>query len=122
MKNKILILACLIFPLCACHHSTNSLIGTWKADKVNVHFDEQHNTPEMVKQIGEMEKQNIIIIDADSILTFKGLDESSQGRLRLRSDGTLLCEGSVFGVWKDGQIVTRTDSPMGEIVVVYQKK
>lgn len=120
MKKTILFF--LGLTLCACHRNADTLIGTWIADKVNVQFDEKRSTPELVKQIGEMEKQNVITITADSLLTFKGLDDSFQGRINLESNGTLYCKGAVFGIWKDRQIVTRTNSPLGEIVVVYRKE
>lgn len=105
-----------------CNRQHDTLIGTWIVDKVNVQFDEKHSTPELVKQIGEMERQNSFNINADSILSFKGLDTEWQGKLNLKSDGTLICNGTNFGVWKEGQVVTRTGSPLGEIVVTYRKK
>lgn len=122
MKSKFLLFIGLTFALCACHHKADPLFGTWTVDKVNVQFDEQHSTPELVKQIGEMERQNVINIAADSILTFKGMDDSLQGRLSLKNDGTLLLDNADFGQWKDGQIITRTGSPVGEITVSYRKK
>lgn len=122
MKNRFLFLLCLSAMLCACHHKADPLFGTWTVDKVNVQFDEQHSTPELVKQIGEMERQNVISITADSILTFKGMDDSLQGRLSLKNDGTLLLDNADFGQWKDGQIITRTGSPLGEVTVSYRKK
>lgn len=122
MKSKFLLFIGLTFALCACHHKADPLFGTWTVDKVNVQFDEQHSTPELVKQIGEMERQNVISITADSILTFKGMDDSLQGRLSLKNDGTLLLDNADFGQWKDGQIITRTGSPLGEVTVSYRKK
>ena len=122
MKSKFLLFIGLTFALCACHHKADPLFGTWTVDKVNVQFDEQHSTPELVKQIGEMERQNVINITVDSILTFKGMDDSLQGRLSLKNDGTLLLDNADFGQWKDGQIITRTGSPLGEVTVSYRKK
>ena len=123
MKKSLIFLAGLAVALAACHRNpTDSLIGTWTVDKVNVQFDERHSTPELVKQMGEMERQNVITISKDSILTFKGLEENYQGRVSLQNERTLLFEGAVFGQWKAGQIVTRTDSPIGEVVVKYRKK
>ena len=122
MKKRLLLLAGLAVALVACHRNpTDSLIGTWTVDKVNVQFDERHSTPELVKQMGEMERQNVITITKDSVLTFKGLDENFQGRINLKSDGTLLFDGAVFGQWKTGQIVTSVDTPIGEVVVTYKK-
>lgn len=122
MKSKFLLFIGLTFALCACHHKADPLFGTWTVNKVNVQFDEQHSTPELVKQIGEMERQNVINIATDSTLTFKGMDDSLQGRLSLKNDGTLLLDNADFGQWKDGQIITRTGSPVGEITVSYRKK
>ena len=123
MKKRPIFLAGLAIAFAACHHNpTDSLIGTWTVDKVNVHFDERHSTPELVKQMGEMERQNVITIKEDSTLTFKGLEETLQGRLSLKGDGTLLFDDVIFGQWKEGQIVTWTNSPLGEIVVTYRKK
>ena len=121
MKKQWLILSCLTAALSACTNEADSLVGTWTVDKVNVQFDERHNTPELVKQVGEMEKQNVISISKDSILTFKGLEESWQDRISLKND-TLLREGTAFGIWKDDRIVTRNGSPLGEVVVVYKKE
>lgn len=122
MKKWILCLLGTILALHACHNDSPSLIGTWTVDKVNVQFDESRNTPELVKQIGEMEKQNIILISPDSLLTFKGLEDETKGKLSLSKDGTLTCNGTFFGLWKEESIVTRTNSPLGEIVVTYRKK
>lgn len=122
MKHRFLFLLCLAAMLCACQPKGDSLVGTWTVDKVNVQFDEQSSTPELVKQIGEMERQNVLTISSDSTLNFKGLEESSQGRISLKGDGTLLLDDAVFGQWKEGRIVTRTGSPLGEVVVTYKKK
>ncbi len=108
--------------LASCRHNADPFIGRWSVDKVNVQFDEQHSTPELVKQIGEMEKQNVITISNDSTLTFKGLEETSQGRLSMKGEHTLWCDDRAFGTWNEGRIVTRTDSPLGEILVTYKKE
>ena len=121
MKKHHFLLLALAVALSACTHDDNSLIGTWTVSKVNVQFDEHRSTPELVKQVGEMEKQNVISISKDSILVFKGLEEEWQGRASLKND-TLLLEGTAFGIWKNGVIVTRTDSPLGEVIVTYKKE
>lgn len=122
MKKAILPYLGLVALLCACKQKTDSIVGTWTVDKVNVQFDERRSTPELVKQIGEMEKQNIILISPDSLLIFKSLEDETKGKLSLSKDGTMTCDGTVVGLWKEGCIVTRTDSPLGEILVTYRKK
>ena len=122
MKNHLLLIAALAIVLGACRPKADSLIGTWTVDKVNVHFDEQRSTPELVKQIGEMEKQNTITINNDSILVFKGLEITLEGRLDLKNNGTMLVDGVVLGQWEDGHIITRSGSPLGEVIITYKKE
>ena len=85
-------------------------------------FDENRTTPELVKQIGEMEKQNRFIISNDSVLVFNNLEMEMRGRITADKQGNLYLDGVSFGRWKDGEIVTRTPSPLGEIVVTYRKE
>lgn len=120
MKKSVFPLLALTLALGSCRSGTDSLIGTWTVSKVNVQFDEHRSTPALVKQMGEMEKQNTFSIGNDSILTFKGLDEEWKERISLHND-TLFRDGKAFGIWKDGAIVTRNGSPLGEVVVTYKK-
>jgi hypothetical protein len=121
MKKSLFLLLTLAMILSACTKKADSLIGIWTVSKVTVQFDEQRSTPELVKQVGEMEKQNSISINADSVLTFKGLDTEWQDRISLKND-TLLRKEAVVGIWKNGEIVTRTSSPLGDVIVTYRKK
>ncbi len=121
-KLVFLLILGLAFAIAACHSKADSVIGQWKADKVNVQFDEKRSTPEVVKQVGEMEKQNRFSISVDSILVFKSLDTEMTGRIISDKQGNLFLDGVLFGQWKNGEIVTRTSSPLGEIVVVYKKE
>lgn len=121
MKKSPFLFSALAMMLGSCNNNADSLIGTWTVGKVNVQFDEHRSTPELVRQIGEMEKLSMINISSDSVLSFKGQEEGWQGRASLRND-TLLIDGKAFGIWKNGEIVTRTNSPLGQVVVTYRKK
>ena len=123
MKKSLILLAGLAIAFVACHRNpTDSLIGTWTVEKVNVQFDERRSTPELVKQMGEMERQNVITISKDSVLTFKGLDSDWQGSVSLKGGHKLYCDDREIGTWNEGQIVMSSDSPIGEVVVTYRKK
>ena len=123
MKKNIYFLTGIALLLCSCHQTDKAcLIGTWSVDKVKVAFNENSSTPELVKQIGEMEKQNQVIISEDSTLIFKSLEHDKRGRIKIVGDDTLVCDGTFFGIWKDGIIVTSTYSPLGEVVVTYRKE
>ena len=120
MKKCIILFLCLI--AISCSRPSDPLFGTWQATKVNVNFDIKHNTPEMIKQIGEMEKQNRIDIKSDSTLTFVSNGYTLEGQLNLSSDGQLFCNGELFGIWNNGKITTKNPSPFGEITVEYTKE
>ena len=122
MKKHLIPFFALGLMLGACEPMPNSLIGTWRVDKVNVRFDENRVTPELVKQIGEMERGNALSISADSILVFKGADETLKGKLSLTGDSTMLVDGKVFGVWEKDRIITKTTSPLDEVVIYYNKE
>ena len=117
---------CIIFLLCliaiSCKRPSDPLFGTWKATKVHVDFDIKYTTPDMVKQIGEMEKQNRLEIKADSTMSLGGNGFILEGQVKLLSDGKLYCNDELFGIWADGKITTRTPSPFGEITVEYTKE
>ena len=119
--KKLFLFFLLAFLLCTCRHS-ETILGEWVVDKVNVQFDENRNTPELVKQLGEMERQNKIVIDDDSILSFKGLDTQWQRPFQMDARGTLYVDGVAFGQLEDGRLITTTPSPLGAIVVTYRKQ
>lgn len=112
------ITAVLLFA--SCHRASDPLIGRWTVEKVNVEFNEQIATPEMVRQYGEMEKGNVIEITKDSILTFVSEGDTLKVQCSLKGQ-QLYCDGVVFGILKDGKLVTESNSPIGTIVVTYQQ-
>ncbi|MBR0175967.1 MAG: hypothetical protein IJQ11_00865 [Bacteroidales bacterium] len=121
MKQTFFPLFCLALVLCACQPKADSLIGEWKADKVSVQFDERRSTPDMVKQVGELEKHNHFVINNDSSLVFYSLDTKATGRISTDKQGSLFWDCDYFGQWNNGEIVTTTSSPLGEITIVYKK-
>ena len=96
------------------------MIGRWTVEKVNVEFDEHIATPEMVKQYGEMEKDNIIEIAQDSTLVFISEGDTLKDRCSLIG-GQILWDGKPFGYYENGMIETESSTPMGRIVVTYSK-
>ena len=111
----------LLMLLCACTAKKDPLIGRWTVEKVNVEFNEQIATPEMVRQYGEMEKGNVIEISKDSVLTFISDGDTLRGKCSL-SGTQLFFDGKVFGRYENGQIETDVVTPIGVIKVLYFKK
>lgn len=120
MKKSILIATAILFSCLGCQRNNGTLTGTWKAEKVAVDFDEKHSTPEIVKQAGTLEKGNLIIISADSTLTFISQGDTIKGTLSVK-EPQILFNGKHFASLKDNQIVTNEATPFGNITVSYQK-
>lgn len=95
------------------------MIGRWTVEKVNVEFNEQIATPEMVRQYGEMEKGNVIEISKDSVLTFISEGDTLRGKCSL-SGTQLFCDGKVFGRYEK-QLITESNTPLGKVIVYYRK-
>lgn len=111
----------LIILFSSCHRNNDPFIGRWTVEKVNVAFDENLASPEMVRQLGEMEKGNIIEISKDSMLMLISGGDTVHGQCSLR--GTLvLLDGKTFGKMEDGFLETETSTPLGKVKVLYKKK
>lgn len=110
----------LLLLLISCQRAGDSLIGRWTVEKVNVEFNEQIATPEMVRQYGEMEKGNVIEISKDSVLTFISEGDTLRGKCSL-SGTQLFFEGKFFGRYGGGIIETEAVTPIGVIKVLYKK-
>lgn len=95
-------------------------MGRWSVDKVNVEFNEDLATPAMVRQYGEIERGNVIIMSADSVLTFITDDDTLRGRFVLKGT-SLYCGETLFGILENGVITTETLTPLGKVRVSYKK-
>ena len=109
-----------VLLLASCHRNSDPLIGRWTVERVNVEFDENKSTPEMVRQYGEMERGNVVEINKDSVLTFVSCGDTLIGQCSLQ--GTqMLFDGKPFGVYENGFIQTDVNTPLGKIKVRYNK-
>ena len=119
MRNRILI-GLLLLLLASCTPKDDPFFGRWTVDKVQVDFDVDWATPEMVRQYGSMEKNNVIMISPDSVLTLVMDGDTMQGRCSLRGS-QILCDGEPWGVFEEGIIKTETFTPMGYLKTSYVK-
>ena len=115
-----LLIGLALLLLAACTPKEDPFFGRWTVDKVNVDFNEEGATPEMVRQYGAMEKDNIVLITPDSLLMFVMDGDTVQCRCSLR-DGQILCDGDPWGTFEDGVIKTETSTPIGQVKVSYKK-
>ena len=106
--------------LASCSPKEDPFFGRWTVDKVNVDFNAEGATPEMVRQYGAMEKDNVVVITPDSLLTLVMDGDTVKCRCSLR-DGQILCDGEPWGRFEDGVIKTETSTPIGQVKVSYKK-
>lgn len=111
----------LLLLLVSCSPKEDPFLGRWIVDKVNVDFDTEETTPEMVRQIGVMEKNNVVVISADSLLTLINEGDTVQYSCSLRGN-QILCDGELWGSFEKSRIITKTSSPMGSVKVLYKKE
>lgn len=121
MRFHVIFLVAALLSLEACHDA-NTVFGTWRADKVNVEFDEDKTTPDMIQQVGEMEKNNVIVIAEDSTMTFYSEDDTLQGPVRIGRSGDITFSGKPFGTLKGNIITTESSSILGSITITYTKE
>ena len=84
-------------------------------------FDENLASPEMVRQLGEMEKGNVIEIGNDSTMMFISDGDTLKGKYALKGS-QLFCDGRLFGLINEGTLVTETQTPIGKMSVYYKKE
>lgn len=118
--KRVFLIGWALLLLASCAPKEDAFFGRWTVDKVNVEFDEEWATPEMVRQVGAMEKNNVVIITPDSLLTFVNEGDTIQYRCRLHGN-QILCDGEPWGSYERGVITTKTSSPMGSVKVLYKK-
>lgn len=115
----------------SCSGSPESeLIGTWKAQKVETDFDEQYTTPEMLRQVVEMQKETYFKITDDSTLIIISPGNTHETKWALNPDNkniTYFFDGSPnylnsLGTVTDNKIVSESKTPLGIITIYYEKE
>ena len=108
----------------SCNSTPESkLIGTWKAQKIETDFDEQYTTPEMLRQVAEMQKETFFKIIDDSTLIIISPGNTHETSWTLdSSDQTIsyIFEGNStylnkLGTVIEGKIVSESKTPLGKI-------
>lgn len=118
--KRICLIGWALLLLASCAPKEDPFFGRWTVDKVNVEFDEEWATPEMVRQVGAMEKNNVVIITSDSLLTLVNEGDTMRYHCSL-SGAQIFCDGEPWGSFERGTITTKTSSPMGSVKVLYKK-
>ena len=118
--RKGFVIGLMLLILVSCAPKDDPFFGRWTVDKVNVDFDADWATPEMVRQFGSMEKGNIIMISQDSVLTLVMDGDTVQGKCSLQGTRVFV-DGEPWGWFEEGVIKTKTFTPMGYVKTSYVK-
>ena len=119
-KHLGLLFLLLLCSFSSCDRKNDALIGRWTVEKVNVDFDENIATPEMVRMLGEIEKGNVVEISKDSLLLFISDGDTMRSSCSLRGE-TLYFDGKPFARFSDGELVTEDVTPLGRVTVKYKR-
>ena len=133
--RKFLKLPGLIFVIAiiitSCGGSPESkLIGTWKAQKVETDFDEQYTTPEMLRQVVEMQKETFFKIIDDSTLIIMSPGNTHETTWKLNPEDQSISyffDGdsnylNKLGTFSEDRIVSESKTPLGVITIYYEKE
>lgn len=117
----------------ACDSNPKSkLTGTWKAEKVDIDFDEQRASPELIRQVGLENKEVFFKIQNDSmmLLYISAGSEAQNLFWFLDEKGGLLSYAYKkddlnpieLGKLVDGKIVAESETPLGKIKTTFAKE
>jgi hypothetical protein len=106
------------------------LLGTWKVTDVQTDFDETKVTPEMLKQVAEMQKQTYFRILNDTTLVIISNNNTHEAKWAFDDKTqtiTYLFKGTgskanVLGTFTDGNIVNQTKTALGKMTITYGKE
>lgn len=116
--RRISILLIITFFL-GCSH-LDTIIGKWTVEKVSLGFDEKHNTPEMIQQIGEQEMNNSLIFKNDSIVNIVMVDMNGDYIYHI-NEKEISVGNMKIGTWENGKITSKMMTPVGEMTVIYKR-
>lgn len=129
MLGLLLIITSILVVSCKSDPSAK-FIGTWHVVDVDASFDEQRFTPEMLKQVVQMEKQVFFKFVNDTLMNIITLDQTNSAYWYYDEDTGLVSyrfEGPAsqlndLGYYKNGSIVSESQTALGKLTITYQKK
>ena len=114
----------------ACTSNRESkLIGTWKVENVETDFDESKVTPQMLKQVVEMQKETYFKILSDSTMVIISGTTNFDANWKLGDDNTLTyffsgneTKPNKLGKVDDDKIIQVTNTPLGKITLTFKQE
>jgi hypothetical protein len=116
--------------LASCSSPESKLIGTWKVSDVETNFDEQSVSPEMLKQVIDMQKQTYFRIINDSTMAIITNDNTHEAKWILNPDDNTISfffkgmetTPNKLGKFSDSKIISETSTPLGKMIIYYGKE
>ncbi|VAW28118.1 hypothetical protein MNBD_BACTEROID07-2124 [hydrothermal vent metagenome] len=128
--KKIWILALLAIVFAgACNSPESKLIGNWKVSGVQTDFGTTKLPPEIIAHIVAEQKKISFRIINDSVLVLILDNNTHEAKWKMNKEHEISYYFSTqpqlvnkLGKWNGSQIVTDTKTPLGKIIVTYEKK
>ena len=121
----------LLLLVFSCSSSTESRMkGDWKVTDVQTDFNEDEVTPEMLKQVVEMQKQTFFRILNDSTMVIISNNNTHEAKWFIDDEtkeisyifGGTVSTPHVLGKLKNGVIVSESTTPLGAMTIIYSKE
>ncbi len=119
----------LMIAATSCGNKSNKLKGTWKVTKVETKFDEKTMTPEMIKQVEDVQKNTYFKILDDSSMVIISNKNPYDARWQMDDKNVIsysfknsTSKPNKLGVYKDGMIVSESKTALGTIKTYYEKE
>lgn len=128
---QIFTLVTIMIIIASCGQSIEKkLIGTWKVADVRTDFDESKVTPEMLRQVVDMQKQTYFRILNDSTMVIVSNSSTYEARWTIDEESLDITyfftgnatKGNELGKYEENKIVNNTISALGEMTIYYEKE
>lgn len=130
MKNFWIPAVLLLFFFSSCTSSESKLIGTWKVVNVETHFNTNNLPPNIIQHVKDEQKKISFRIVSDSVMVLM-LDNNTHEAIWKMDPKTHVIKYyfsnqkdlvNTLGTLKGNQIVSESNTPLGKITVVFEKK
>ena len=127
--STIILIATVVVISTSCSSTGSKLKGTWKVSKVDTKFDEKTMTPEMIKQVTDLQKQTYFKIIDDSSMVIISDNNPHDARWSIDAKNIIsyhfknsVGKPFVLGTFENGVITTKSKTPLGTMTIYYEKE
>jgi len=125
--SRMLFLSVILFV--ACSSTENKLTGVWKVKDVKTDFNETRDTPQMIQQVAEIQKQTHFKIKNDSVMVIISNNKTYEAVWIFDKKTKVIsyhfkgdADTHKLGTFIDPYIVTESKTQLGTITTTYAKE